>query len=110
LVKDGHPFMLVRARLTGERRQEFAAWFQGVHVRDIRRIPGVTGVRYGRTPGGTWLGLYSFRDAEAVQAALASPEAAYARGTWEQWGDGVEEISLEIFAPLAPLPLYRAPS
>lgn len=101
------PILLVRARPSAGIRAEFGTWFRDVHLRDAARIPGIVRVEHGCTGAGTWLGVYSFEDAEAVQRGLGSPEAAYARGTWQQWGDGLEELQVEIFAPSGPLPLYR---
>lgn len=101
------PFMLLRARAKAEAAARFDGWFREVHVRDVAKIPGVVSVRSGRTTKGTRLGLYEFAGAEAVQAALASPEAAYARGTWEQWAAELEELVIEMWAPLLPAPLFR---
>ena len=104
------PFMLLRARTDEEARQRFARWFRAVHLGDVERIPGMASVKAGRTPGGTFLGFYAFHDSEAMQSALQSPEAAYARGTWEQWAGHLEELSIEIWAPLVPLPIFRSAS
>jgi hypothetical protein len=43
-----------------------------------------------------------------VQSALQSPQAAYARGTWEQWAPHLEELTIEIWATLFPMPVYRS--
>lgn len=99
--------MLLRARPTDEIRDQFAAWFRKVHLRDVERIPGVAHVASGKTPGGVYLGFYTFKGSEEVQQALASPQAAYARGTWDQWSARLEELFIEIWAPLGPLPLYH---
>ena len=64
----------------------------------------------GHTPTGTCLGFYSFESAEVVQSALSSAEAAYARGTWERWAPQLEELLIEIYAPLLPLPIYQSMS
>ncbi len=104
------PFMLLRARAAEPERERFAIWFRRVHLEDIRGIPGVTRVRSGRVAGGVHLGFYSFESSETVQASLASPEAAYARGTWEEWAPHLEELSIEIWATLGPLPLYHSAS
>ena len=103
-------FMLLRARVGESDRERFAAWFRSVHLRDVEKIPGIVGVRGGRTPGGVNLGFYNFASNEMVQAALQSPQAAYARGSWEQWAPNLEELSIEIWAPLGPLPLYHGVS
>jgi hypothetical protein len=104
------PFMLLRVRPRPGAPREFAPWFHDVHLADARRIPGLLAVRSGTTPGGTLLGFYTFESAETVQQALSSPEAAYARGTWEQWGAQLEELRVEIFAPLYPLPIFQSAS
>lgn len=102
------PFLLLRARPSEAIRAEFERWFLEVHLEDVRRIPGISEVQSAHTPGGTRLAFLQFVSAEIVQDALASPEAAYARGTWERWAPSMEELHIEIFAPLLPLPLYRS--
>lgn len=104
------PFLLVRARPRPGAAEPFGRWFRDVHLGDAAAIPGFTTVRAGCTPGGTWLGVYTFESAEAVQVTLASPEAAYARGTWERWAGDLEELQIEMFASLAPLPIYESRS
>jgi hypothetical protein len=99
--------MLLRARVQAGVEDRFASWFREVHLRDVARIPGVVEVQSGRTVNGTRLGFYTFESSEAVQPALASPEAAYARGTWEQWSGQLDELSIELWAALFPLPLYQ---
>lgn len=99
--------MLVRARSQPESRERFAWWFRNVHLRDVEKIPGIAGVISGVTPGGTHLGFYSFESTGRVQEALQSPQAAYARGTWDQWSSKLEELFIEIWAPLSPLPIYQ---
>jgi hypothetical protein len=103
-------FLLVRARPKPAVRARFDSWFRSVHLRDVANIPGIGEVDAAWTAGGTRLGFYSFESDEAVQTALQSPQAAYARGTWEQWTEDLEEFSIEIFAPLFPLPIYQAQS
>ncbi len=103
-------FLLVRARPQPEARARFDTWFRHVHLRDVAKIPGIGEVQAAWTAGGTRLGFYTFESGEAVQAALQSPQAAYARGTWEQWSSELEEFSIEIFAPLFPLPIYQGQS
>lgn len=100
------PLMLLRARIAEDDSGGFARWFQGVHMTDARRIPGVARVEAARTPDGTWLGMYTFESAEKLQAALGSPEAAYARGTWDRWAPRLEELSIEMFAPVRMPPIY----
>ena len=106
-MDDARPFMLLRARVKEPARDEFDRWFETVHLRDVARIPGVVLVRKGRNADGTRLGVYSFADTETVQTALASPEAAYARGTWERWQSELEELLIELWSSVMTMPLYR---
>jgi hypothetical protein len=98
------PFFVVRAVPRQAVREEFLRWARTVHLRDVRRIPGIAAVRWGLTPGGTMLTVLVFADADAVRGALESPEAAYARGTWERWVPHLEEFQVELYAPLEPSP------
>ena len=109
-MNESRPFLLVRARPRPEAAERLMAWFRASHLRDVRRIPGIAQTEWGTLAGGTILGVYSFESAEVVGAALGSPQAAYARGTWERWAPDLEELSIEIFAPLIPLPIYRSAS
>lgn len=104
------PFLLVRAHPQPAVRARFDDWFRQVHLRDVAKIPGIGEVEAAWTAGGTRLGFYSFESADAVQTALQSPQAAYTRGTWEQWSGVLNEFSIEIFAPLFPLPIYQGRS
>jgi hypothetical protein len=106
-MPDHRPFMLLRARAKDSVRAEFGRWFEDTHLRDVAKIPGIVRVRKGTTEDGTRLALYSFADAEAVQPALASPEAAYARGTWEHWQPHLEELLIELWSATFTIPLYR---
>lgn len=102
------PVLLLRARARPEARERFGRWFCETHIEDVRRIPGIEQVESGSTADGTRLGLYTFAGADAVQPALGSPEAAYARGTWNQWTSDLEELIVEVYAPLFPLPVYQS--
>lgn len=104
------PLLLIRARIQPDARQRFRAWLRAVHLRDAGRIPGVASVRFGETPPGTHLGVYTFESSEVVQAALSSPEAAYTRGTWDQWAGSLDELHVEIFAPLLPMSVFNQPN
>jgi len=106
-MNDPRPFMLLRARVHAENRGEFDRWFEAVHLRDVARIPGIVSVRKGRNADGTRLAIYAFADTDTVQSALASPEAAYARGTWETWQPMLEELLIELWSAAFPIPLYR---
>ncbi len=107
-MNSNQPFLLVRARAKPEARERFGRWFRQVHLRDVARIPGFVRFQAGHTVAETLLGVYTFESTEVVQSALASSEAAYARGTWEQWAPELEELSIELFAPLFPLPIYQS--
>ena len=106
-MNDVRPFMLLRARPLEAARAEFDAWFHQVHLKDVARIPGIVSVRRGTQPDGTKLAIYTFASVDAVQPALASPEAAYSRGTWEEWGPKLEELLIEIWSAAFPIPIYR---
>lgn len=106
-MNDDTPLLLVRAHPKAAARVSFRRWFLGAHLRDVRSIPGIAVIESGETAGGTTLGIYSFENVAAVQTALSSPEAAYARGTWEQWAGSLEELLIEIWAPVVTLPLFR---
>ena len=109
-MNDGRPFILVRARPKPEAAERFGRWFREVHLPDVWKIPGIADIRSGRTSAGTWLGIYTFESTETVQATLGSPEAAYARGTWEQWAPDLEELQIEMFASLGALPIFQSRS
>ncbi len=106
-MRQGTPFLLVRARPKDGERAAFREWFQRVHLRDAGSIPGIAEVESGETAGGTTLGFFWFADAESVQTALASPQAAYARGTWEQWAGRLEELLIEVWADVPLMAVYR---
>lgn len=102
------PFLLLRAVPSEEVGEQFRRWFREVHLRDVERIPGMAEAQMGMAPGGVLLGVYTFESAEVVQAALASPEAAYARGTWERWAPHLSELVIEMWAPLGPMPIFES--
>jgi hypothetical protein len=107
-VNNDVPFLLLRARTKGGDPSGFDAWFHQAHLRDVRQIPGIVAARGGRTAGGTYLGVYTLADASVVRSVLDSPEAAYARGTWEQWAGDLEELLIEMWAPAFPLAQYAS--
>ncbi len=108
MLSEHRPILLLRAHPKAPERASFERWFRGAQVPAVRRIPGISGIEVGRTPGGTTLGFYMFESADVVQAALGSPEAAYARGTWEAWAPHLDQLLIEIWAPLMPLPIYQS--
>ena len=109
-MNDTRPFLLLRARATPDADDALGRWLRETHVRDARAIPGFVDVRTGRTAGGTWLCIYTFEGAEAVQASLSSKEAAYARGAWERWAGHLDELRIEIFSPLGALAIFQSRS
>ena len=87
--------------------EEFERWHRATHLPLVLRIPGIVSAfraRAGRALPGEHLMVYEFKDEESVQSAFASTEAARAREDWERWQGQLHELSIEIFAPLAPLP------
>ena len=109
-MNSNQPFLLVRARAKPHIQDKFERWFRTDHLRDIGHISGFVRIQAGFTPAGTALGIYTFESPEAVQSTLASNEAAYARGAWEPWAPGLDELLIEIFATLTPLPIYHSAS
>lgn len=104
------PILLVRARVDPARLDEFARWHRRVHLPKVLAIPGI--VRAGRLRiadplPGLHLMVYEFAEENVIQAALASEEAMAARQDWEPWAAHLQELSIEILAPLAPSPLLR---
>lgn len=102
------PVMVMRARPLAGQAEVFFRWVREVHVRDTRAVPGVVAVRAALTPCGEVLAVYVLRDGEAVGQALQSAEAAYARGTLEQWADRLAELRFEIYAPVPPLRVFAS--
>ena len=100
-MKGDAPFILLRARVRDE-RSRFAAWFRAEHLREIRKIPGVTAAFWGETADQTQLGIYCFEDPQSMQAAFGSAEAGAARTGWGQWGELLEEFSVEMQFSVTP--------
>jgi hypothetical protein len=101
------PFLLVRATPRPDATEDFAHWFRHVHLRDAGRVPGFKTVQSGRTSDGAFLGIYTLADPDAVQQALGSPEAMYARGAWEQWSPRLRELIVEMYAPLPSMRVFE---
>lgn len=101
-MRGEEPFILLRARVRGD-PDPFVAWFRREHLPEVARIPGMASVHWGMTRGGTILGVYRFRDVDAMQQSFGSAEAAHARAMWARWTDRLEEFSVEMqFALTAP--------
>ena len=107
------PIMIVRARLDPSVLGEFEQWYMETQLPHVLELPGITGafrVRSGeRIPGAHLMG-YRFEDETVVQPALQSEQAQRARRDWEQWAEQVYELSVEIYAPLSPLPIFQNPN
>jgi hypothetical protein len=105
-----HPIMIVRARLDPTALEEFEDWHRRTHLPHVLEIPGITSafrVRGSDPIAGAHLMGYTFEDETVVQAALSSEQAQVARRDWDSWADQVYELSVEIYAPLAPLPIFQ---
>ncbi len=108
-MRGEEPFILLRARVRGE-RQPFVDWFRREHLREVAKIPGVASVHWGQTRGGVLLGVYRFRDVNAMQQSFGSAEAASARAMWARWSDQLEEFSVEMQFALTPPTLALSPN
>lgn len=107
------PIMIVRARLDPAVLGEFEQWYLETQLPHVLQIPGITSafrVRAEQQIAGAHLMGYRFQDETVVQPALQSEQAQRARQDWEQWADQVYELSVEIFAPLSPLPIFQNPN
>lgn len=107
------PIMIVRARLDPEALGEFEEWYLSTQLPHVLEIPGITSAFRVRGPesiAGAHLMGYRFEHEAAVQPALASEQAQLARRDWRAWADRVYELSVEIYAPLSPLPIFQSPN
>ena len=105
-----HPIMIVRARIDPTVLEEFEDWHRRTHLPHVLEIPGIVSafrVRGSDPIAGAHLMGYTFEDESVVQAALSSEQAQIARQDWDSWADQVYELSVEIYAPLAPLPIFQ---
>lgn len=107
----GQPYLVVRAVIEPDVLGMFRSWYRRVHLPHMLRIPGIVGaftLRRGTGDSGSdYLAAFPFSDDKAIRRALASPQAAEARQDWLPWMPYVSQISIEIYADLAPLPAYR---
>jgi hypothetical protein len=103
------PYLVVRAYLDPAVMGEFEQWYRDTHLRHVLDIPGI--VRAYRSDwirgNANWTALYEFASEDAVQDAMASPQASVARQDWERWLPHVSELTVEVYASLAPLPTYE---
>ncbi len=102
--------MIVRARLDPSVLEAFEVWHRQTHLPHVLEIPGIVSafrVRAAEPIAGAHLMGYTFEDETVVQSALSSEEAQQARRDWDDWVDQAYELSVEIYAPLAPLPIFQ---
>jgi hypothetical protein len=98
----------VQAEIDPSRLPEFERWHRDVHLEHVLRIPGITGYRRLRaTEPCRYIALYEIADDDAIQPALRSAEAGKAREEWTPWLQHVNNLSVEIYATLAPSPHRR---
>jgi antibiotic biosynthesis monooxygenase (ABM) superfamily enzyme len=105
----GQPYLVVRASINPDVLDKFQSWYHEVHLPHMLCIPGVTGAFALRRAGheNEYAALYPFADEKTLQKALTSREAAQARQDWVPWMPYVSEITIEIYAKVAPLPSYQ---
>lgn len=103
------PYLVVRANLDTSVAEEFERWYRETHLPHVLDIPGI--VRAYRSDwsrgSANWTALYEFDNDESVEDAIASPQARVARQDWERWLPHVSELTVEVYASLAPLPTYE---
>ncbi len=103
------PYLVVRATIEDTVMGDFVAWYVKEHLPHVMAIPGVTKAFRSNChrKGVNWTTLYEMADDTAVQKAQASTEADRARRDWERWLPHVSELSVEVYAPLGPLPTFQ---
>jgi hypothetical protein len=103
------PFLVVRANIEESVMDEFVSWYVREHLPNVMSIPGIIKAFRSdcRRRGVNWTALYELRDENAVQGAISSNEADRARRDWERWLPHVSELTVEIYARLAPLSSLR---
>ena len=97
------PFLLVRARIDPAAFPRFIRWYYGTLQPHMLAIPGIVAAHavIRRGEDNVWLRIYEFAGEGEVQAALESDEARQARDDWAKWSEHVEDLSIEVYAPLA---------
>lgn len=89
---------------------EFEAWYAATHLPHVLDVPGIVRAQRVRGPNdqeGSHLMVFEFADSAAVQPALSSQEAQRAREDWDRWRQHLQELSIEIYAPLSPIEPYH---
>ncbi len=80
------PYLVVRAALDPAVMDEFRRWYSETHLPHVLQIPGIARA-YSSTwnrGNANWTALYEFTGDDAVEAAVASPQARVARLDWER--------------------------
>lgn len=102
-------FLVVRATIDPSVMAEFVAWYEKEHLPHVMAIPGVVKAfrSTGMSRGGNWTAVYQLADDASVGQILTSKEADTARQDWQRWMAHVTELSVEVYAPLAPLQAFH---
>jgi hypothetical protein len=103
------PFLIVRASIEDGVMPEFLAWYEAEHLPHVMAIPGIVKAYRSqcRTRGANWTAIYILSEKATVQQVLASSEADQARRDWERWLAHVSDLTVEVYAPLAPLQAFH---
>lgn len=103
------PYLVVRASIEPSMMDEFLKWYAREHLPRVMQIPGIVRAFRSRCHrrGVNWTALYELADDAAVHVAIASNEADRARQDWERWLPHVQDLSVEVYASLGPLPTYH---
>lgn len=104
-----HAYLVVRASIDPSVMGEFVAWYKREHLPHVMAIPGVVKAyrSSGMARGGNWAAVYQLADGASVGQILTSEEANVARQDWQRWMPHVTELSVEVYAPLAPLQAFH---
>ena len=105
-LQSSRPLLVVRAQVSPSVLEEFEHWHRSTHLPLVLEIPGIVSAFRARPPRplpGEHLMIYELESEESVQSAFSSAEAARARAAWDRWQGELTELSVEVFAPLAPL-------
>ncbi len=103
------PYLVVRASLDPSVMDDFERWYRDTHLQHVLDIPGIVRAYRSdwRRGKANWTALYEFDSEDSVQGAVTSPQARVARLDWERWLPHVSDLSVEVYASLAPLPTYH---
>jgi hypothetical protein len=105
------PAIYVRARIDPNVMERFLRWHAETHLPHVLAIPGITKarrVRHSRELPGQHQMEFELEDEQSIQKVMGSPEAQLAQQDWTEWAASVHELSVEIYAPLGPLPQYHS--